>query len=227
MLSNEAPWSSRANGTDLAPRQTDEAMQGRRAIMNSSMALAQVVKLMMQSPNHRHFSISDLEWMVLPALSTGQLAMAETKPDQAGFRQPLAVLFWASVSPEIDQRLSANLDAPVRLSPDEWRSGDILWVTDMIGDMSTGHALVKSVLDSILAGRTAKVRSMDPNGRRVLLEINSAGVKVLVASQPDSCSSHSRSCPPSGMLCASCVTTGCTGRCRQGKAADGGHLANH
>lgn len=227
MLSNEVVASNRPASAGIAPQNSDEAMQGRRAIMNSSMALAQIVKLMLQSPNHRNFSLSDLEWMVLPALSTGQLAMAETRPDDAGIRQPLAVLFWASVSPEIDQRLSANLDAPVRLRPDEWRSGDILWITDMIGDMSTGHALVKNVVDSILAGRTVKVRSMDSAGKRIVLEINSAGVKVLAPASSECCSSHSGSFPPNGVLCASCVTTGCTGRCRQGKTAAGSHPANH
>lgn len=227
MLSNETVASSHPNHAGIAPQHSNEAMQGRRAIMNSSMALAQIVKLMLQSPNHRHFSLSDLEWMVMPALSTGQLAMAETRPDDNGIRQPLAVLFWASVSLEIDQRLTDNFDAPVRLRPDDWRSGDILWITDMIGDMSTGHALVKSVVDSILANRTVKVRSMDGAGKRIVLEINSSGVKVLAPASSECCSSHSGSNPANGVLCASCVTTGCTGRCRQGKTGVASRSANH
>ena len=81
--------------------------------------------------------------------------MVETKPDQSGSRQPLAAMFWASVSTEVDRRISSNLSAPIRLRPDEWRSGDILWIADMIGDMSAGHALVKNVLDTTLAGRTS------------------------------------------------------------------------
>lgn len=218
MLMNDTSTNIRSQDANVARLTSDEPAQGRRAIMNSSMALAQIVRLMLQSPNHRHFSLSDLEWMVLPALSTGQLAMAEAKPDQSGLREPLAVLFWASVSPEIDQRLSSNLEAPIRLRPDEWRSGDILWITDMIGDMRTGHALVKSVLDSILAGRTVKVRSLDSAGKRILLEVNASAVSVVATSEPDHCD-HSGSCPPNGVLCASCVKTGCTGRCRQGKAS--------
>lgn len=225
MLTNEADTSSQLNDAH-APHHRSEAEARRHGVMNSSMTLAQIVKLMLQSPNHRHFSLSDLEWMVLPALSSGQLALAETKPDQSGIRQPLAVLFWASVSPEIDRRMSSNLDAPIRLRADEWRSGDILWITDMIGDMSNGHALVKSVLESILVDRTVKVRSMDSTGKRILLEVNASGVKVVAASKPETCNSNSGSCPPNGVLCASCVTTGCTGRCRQGKAA-AGHSINH
>ena len=95
----------------------------------------------------------------------------ETKPDQSGSRQPLAVIFWATVSAEVDRRISSNLSAPIRLRPDEWRSGDILWIADMIGDMSAGHALVKNILDTALAGRTVRVRSLDSDGRPILLEV--------------------------------------------------------
>lgn len=223
MLMNEADVANQSNDASL-PQHHPEAAARRHAVMNSSMTLAQIVRLMLQSANHRHFSLSDLEWMVLPALNAGQLAMAETKPDQSGLRQPLAVLFWASVSPEIDRRMSSNLEAPIRLRPDEWRSGDILWITDMIGDMSTGHALVKNVLDTILAGRTLKVRSLDAAGKRILLEVNASSVSVVATSEPDSCE-HSGSCPPNGILCASCVKTGCTGRCRQGRG--GSSPVNH
>jgi hypothetical protein len=34
----------------------------------------------------------------------------------------------------VDKRLSENLTAPIRLRPDEWKSGDILWLVDAIGD---------------------------------------------------------------------------------------------
>lgn len=223
MLTNEADVVSRPDDAGFSQVELEAAAR-RHAVMNSSMTLAQIVKLMLRSANHRHFSLSDLEWMVLPALNSGQLAMAETKPDQSGLRQPMAVLFWASVSPEIDRRMSSNLDAPIRLRPDEWQSGDILWITDMIGDMSTGHALVKNVLETVLAGRTLKVRSLDSAGKRILLEVNASGVSVLATSEPDSCS-HAGTCSPNGILCASCVKTGCTGRCRQGRA--GSSPVNH
>lgn len=225
MLMNELDADNRFTGVSLLRNHPEEPTNGRHGIVHSSMALAQIVRLMLQSPNHRHFSLSDLEWMVLPALSLGQLAMAETKPDQSGMRQPLAVLFWAAVSPEIDKRMSAQLEAPIRLRPDEWKSGDILWITDMIGDLNTGHTLVKSVLESVLAGCTVKVRSMDGGGKRILLQVNASSVSVVARSEPDTCG-HSGSCPPNGILCASCIHTGCTGRCRQGKA-NGVTSANH
>lgn len=223
MQANEADALKRAGG--LNSQNNPREAQSTRGVVNSSMALAQIVTLMLQSPNHRHFSLSDLEWMVLPPLKLGQLAIADTKPDQTGVRHPLAAMFWAAVSPEIDRRMSANLEAPIRLRPDEWRSGDIYWITDMVGDMNTGHSLVKNVLETVLAGRTVKVRSMDGSGKRILLEVTSSAVTVVATSEPAACAS-SGSCPPNGMLCASCVTTGCSGRCRTAKSGNS-NAASH
>ena len=58
--------------------------QGKRIVMNQPLILGQIITLMLQSSNHRHYSLSDLEWMVLPPLKVGQVALAESKPDQSG-----------------------------------------------------------------------------------------------------------------------------------------------
>lgn len=224
MLADEADTNGLSNETSLLRRDLQDAPQSKRVVMNQPMALAQIITLMLQSPTHRHYSLSDLEWMVLPPLKLGQVAMAETKPDQSGSRQPLAVMFWATVSTEVDRRISSNLSAPIRLRPDEWRSGDILWIADMIGDMSAGHALVKNVLDTTLAGRTLRVRSLDSDGRPILLEVGASSISVVATSGPTTCA---QSAPCStGTVCASCVTTGCSGRCRAGNAGSSNSVSH-
>jgi hemolysin-activating ACP:hemolysin acyltransferase len=209
MLTNEA-------GTNGSFRALKGAPQGQRVVLDQPTALANIVTLMLQSPTHQLLNLSDLRWKVWPPLMLGQLAI-ETKLDQSGSRQPVAAMIWASVSAEVDARLSSNLSAPIQLRPDEWRSGDILWIADIVGDTSIGHALVKKVLLTTLAGRKVRVRSLNGDGKPVLLEINDSTVSVVGTSAPSTCGS----CAPSstGTLCASCVTTGCTGRCRSGKAA--------
>jgi hemolysin-activating ACP:hemolysin acyltransferase len=214
MLADEADANGLSNETSLLRRDLQDTPQSKRVVMNQPMALGQIITLMLQLPNYRHFSLSDLEWMVLPPLRLGQVAMAETKPDPSGSRQPMAVMFWANVSTEVDKRISSNLAAPIRLRPDEWRSGDIIWIADMIGDMSAGHALVKNVLDTTLAGRTVRVRSLDSDGRPILLEVGASSLSVVATAGPTTCA-QSEPCP-TGRVCASCVTTGCSGRCRAG-----------
>lgn len=83
-----------------------------------------IISLFVRSPSYKHYALSDLEWLVIPPLRLGQCGIlnAETR----GLPVAAAVALWASVSPEVDHGLSQNLSVPIRLRPDEWRSGEIL-----------------------------------------------------------------------------------------------------
>jgi cytolysin-activating lysine-acyltransferase len=203
------------------PREVNGASVIQRNSVNQQVALAQIITLMLGSAPYRNFAISDLEWMVLPALRLGQIAVADSQLDQSGMRHPVAVVIWASVSSEVDKRISSNLSAPIRLRPDEWRSGDILWVSDIIGDPRAGHALVRNVLNTTLAGRTVRVRSLSSDGSPALLEVSASTVSVITTNSPATCNS-SAPCH-TGTLCASCVTTGCKGHCRSVTGAAANH----
>src|SRR6185312_11068885 len=122
-----------------------EARQARFA-----RSFAQVVAVLMRDPNFRTMPLADLEWLVLPAVMSGQFRVAEAPaslgpgkatdkardkatdkardkaPDKAktgGVLVPVAVALWARVSGEIDKALAGSLDQPVRLKPHQWASG--------------------------------------------------------------------------------------------------------
>ena len=221
MLMNEQDGTGQSIEASLR-RSVDNPSQNNRAVTSRSIALAQIVMMMLRSPNYRHYSLSDLEWLVLPPLMLGQIAMAGNRPDPNGADLPLAVMFWAKVSPEVDMRICSNLSAPIRLRPDEWRSGEILWLADMLGDMSAGHALIKNVLTTTLAGRTLRVRSLDGDGKPALRELGTSSFSTSAAPGTGACS-HAAS-NPIGMVCPACVLTGCSGRCRSVKAGQGEQL---
>jgi hemolysin-activating ACP:hemolysin acyltransferase len=143
----------------------EEAKQRVEQEMRQSIAFAQIVTLLLRSPVYRHYSLSDLEWLVIPALMTGQFAVAEAKTQEDGPPFPVAMALWALVSPEIDRRLSENLAAPIRIRPDEWRSGDILWLVDAVGDNRALPDFVKHLAASAFKDRAAKVRQIDANGK--------------------------------------------------------------
>jgi hemolysin-activating ACP:hemolysin acyltransferase len=210
-----ADTNSRSREGDLLERNFRSAPPSKRVAVNQQMALAQIITLMLRSPSYRHTRLSDLEWMVLPPLNLGQVAVADTDVDRTGTRQPVAVMLWAAVSAEVDERLSSNLSAPIQLAPGDWRSGDILWITDILGDTRAGHALVRNVLNTTLAGRTVRLRSLNSEGRPILLEVSASSVSVIETPAPEACGS-SGPCA-TGTLCASCVTTGCKGHCRRPK----------
>ena len=99
----------------------------------------------MRSNSYKHFSLSDLDWLVIPAVLTQQFVLAEARKGEQGIPAPVGVALWASVSPEVDQKLSANTTGPLRLRPDEWKSGDILWLIDAVGPPQVIDGLIENL----------------------------------------------------------------------------------
>jgi cytolysin-activating lysine-acyltransferase len=141
----------------------EEARKRAAAAVRHSLAFAQIVSILMHSPRYRHYTLGDLEWLVLPPLLTGQCSVAEAKSN--GVSIPVAVALWASVSPEVDRRLTENLNTPIRLRPDEWRSGDILWLIDAVGDRRVVPGLLKQLAENTFKGREIKVRGRGEGGK--------------------------------------------------------------
>ena len=105
-------------------------------------SIGDMVLVLSRSPAHKHFSLSDIEWMVLPPASVGQFYVAEVADEERGLRAPIALITWAYVSTEVDARLHGSIGQALRLLPDEWNSGDIAWLIDAAGDaIGVGRAL--------------------------------------------------------------------------------------
>jgi hemolysin-activating ACP:hemolysin acyltransferase len=155
------------SAASATPKSPSAEETQRRAIADArlSIGFARIVSVLMRSPLHKHFSLADLEWLVLPPLLTGQCHVVEAKaqPNAAGV--PVAVVFWASVSPEVDKRLSENLNAPIRLRPDEWKSGEILWLVDAVGDARVVTAVLKQLNEGALKGKQVKMRARGQDGK--------------------------------------------------------------
>jgi cytolysin-activating lysine-acyltransferase len=106
-----------------------------------SHMFGEIVWLMSQSPLHKHFAIADLEWMVMPALLLTQYRLFH----QEG--RPIGAALWAFLSEEAEAKLSL---VPVRLRPDEWKSGDRCWLMDLIAPGATAeNTLTAVILDDL------------------------------------------------------------------------------
>jgi hypothetical protein len=77
---------------------------------------------------------------------------------------PIGVAFWASVSDEVDKRLMADPGAPLELGAKEWRSGDIVWLVDIVAAPKVSMALVKNIRERVGAGKIMKIRTADKDG---------------------------------------------------------------
>lgn len=156
---------------------TSEEVQRRAAIaIRQSLAFAQIVSVLMRSPHYKHYSLADLEWLVLPPLLTGQFSIAEAGDQKSDLKVPVAVALWANVSAEVDKRLSANLSDPIRLRPDEWRSGEIAWLVDAVGDARVVSPFLKQLSETVFKAREVKVRSKGPDGRPQLTFVSKLGI---------------------------------------------------
>jgi len=89
------------------------------------------------------------------------------KPDGPQAQAAIDALTWAKVSAEVDARLTAY-DGPgaPRLRPEEWTSGEIVWLIDMVGDAAGLNVALKTLQAEAWQGVEVKVALRAGGGRR-------------------------------------------------------------
>ena len=95
--------------------------------------LGELTWVLSQSPAHKHFSISDLEWMVMPAIMLEQFRVFRKGT------QPLGFALWAYLSEDVEKKFKEQVESGkgARLRPDEWKSGDRLWLVELVSPFAT------------------------------------------------------------------------------------------
>jgi cytolysin-activating lysine-acyltransferase len=134
------PAPNGATGKSITPEMLrDPAVQKQIAEMRSKLqaAVGQIVLALASLPRYRSQMLGDVQAMILDPLMRDRIAIASEKADNAeDAMQSLAgIAFWATVSPEVDARIREQIKAgsfPVRLKPDDWTSGEITWLLDVI-----------------------------------------------------------------------------------------------
>lgn len=124
--------------------------------------LGEMAWLLSQSPNHRHaLFLADLEWLVMPPLMHNQYRLFYGKG------QPVGVAFWAFVTETVEQRLAAG----GRIGTDDWRSGDRLWLVELVAPFGNQEAMLEDLRKTALADRKFRFIRTQPNGRRETVEL--------------------------------------------------------
>lgn len=118
-------------------------------------ALGAAMFLMIQSPNHKYMFVNDLEWSLLTPIGLGQFRIWRKGPT------PTAFVTWAFVTPEVDARLS---DGHVRLAPQEWKQGNILWLMDALIPQPAFAAVLRELKEVVHPGRKLKTLQPAPGG---------------------------------------------------------------
>lgn len=99
-------------------------------------SFGQATMAMMMLPRYRHQTLADLQHLVLEPLIRDRLAIAYPGGnDQSPLADVAGFAIWANVSEEVDAAIREQIRAgvfPVRLKPDDWTSGSINWLMDVI-----------------------------------------------------------------------------------------------
>lgn len=141
-------------------------------------AIGDMVTLYSKDPGHKHFSFADMEWKILPPIVNGQYHIETADDTEFGTLRPVSLVTWAKVSDELDKRLSAQAQGElVRLRPQEWASGEHVWLVDVVGTKEGVRKALKAIHQNQLSKTESKVPTRDKDGK---LEINSLASLVKV-----------------------------------------------
>lgn len=163
-----APKSGAAGGFDAG--KTEGAAAAKPTV---SHMLGELVWLLSQSPAHKHFSIGDLEWMVMPPILLEQFRVFH------GDKHPLGFALWAWLSEEAEARFKAQVEAGrgARLRPDDWKSGDRLWLVELVAPFATAEnkmqeAMVGDLVNKVFKTRPFRLHVIDPQtGKKEMKEV--------------------------------------------------------
>ena len=123
---------------DASPAAIDPELAAKIAAVRTHIreSFGKVVMAMMMLPRYRSQTIADLQHLVLEPLMRDRVAIAYPGGDKAGPLADVAGLaIWASVSEEIDAKIREQVQAgtfPIRLKTEDWNSGNINWLLDVI-----------------------------------------------------------------------------------------------
>ena len=99
-------------------------------------SFGKVAMAMMMLPRYRNQTLADLQHLILEPLMRDRVAIAYPGGEKASSLSDIAgVAIWASVSEEVDGRIREQVQAgtfPIRLKAEDWNSGDINWLLDVI-----------------------------------------------------------------------------------------------
>ena len=147
-------------------------ISGRRmdALVRSA-AFGDIVSILMRAPRHRAQSLAALRVSVLPAVLHNQYLIARVREQGNGESVAAGLALWASVSDEVHQRLSVSKELPLRLTPEEWKSGSNLWLVDLVAPSVLASSMLKDLDEKVARGRPIAAQAVSKDGTTSLTTV--------------------------------------------------------
>ncbi len=146
--------------TETTPNpQMDPAIIAKIAALRSHVreSFGKAVMAMMMLPRYRNQTLGDLQHLVLEPLIRDRIAIAYPgKVEDSAMADISGMAIWASVSGAVDERIREQISAgvfPVRLKAEDWTSGDINWLLDVIApDQKTTASVIANFKQVVKEG---------------------------------------------------------------------------
>jgi cytolysin-activating lysine-acyltransferase len=130
--------------TDIEQLAKFAAEQAQRVIKKIPL-LGPVSWLLMNNASTRHAFFADLEWRVMPPLVLEQAKLYMRS------EMPTAFVTWACLSDAVIERYSKP---PFHLAPGDWKSGERVFLIDLIAPYGGVKDVVDDLKKTALAGKT-------------------------------------------------------------------------
>lgn len=142
---------------EISPEVVEKIVTLRTQVRES---FGKIVMALIGLPRYRHLPLGELQATVLEPLIRDRLAIAQPRaPEKPELADIAGFAIWASVSDEVDVKIREQITAgvwPVRLKPEDWTSGKINWLLDVIAPDRKVTGLVLANFRQVVNG--AKLR---------------------------------------------------------------------
>ena len=153
-----------------APVLSPEMMARVDALRSSiQLSVGQIVLAVMNLARYRHQTIGDLTHLLIEPLLRDRVAIAHRQvkgADGAGRVDEASVAgiaIWATVSDAVDAGITEQVKAgvfPVRLGAGDWRSGENVWLLDVIAGGARAATSVLANFRQLAGERVVKIHPM-------------------------------------------------------------------
>ena len=137
------------------------AQEQAKRVVDKLPLLGPISWLMLQQSATRYAFISDLEWRVLPALVMDQAKLILKD------NLPLAFVSWARLS---EQAAARYRQPPYHLSPADWRSGDQIWLIDILAPFGNAAEVLEDIRKNVFPGQSLRQLAPDTGNRVQTIE---------------------------------------------------------
>jgi cytolysin-activating lysine-acyltransferase len=155
--------------TTPAPALTPELMAQIGEMRSKiQVSIGQVLLAMMDLPRYKHISLADFSHLVVNPLLRNRVAIAHKSVMENGVAKVdeetiAGIAIWASVSPAVDAKIAEQTKAgvfPIRLNPEDWTSGDLPWLLDVIAADRTQATSVLANFRQLVGEKPIKIHPM-------------------------------------------------------------------